>query len=212
MGAILHLFRTCPFKVLFCLSFSRFKALGSSYSWTFLPCCVLASSRDATPTKTVSSSLDSSISHATHVLSGLSNLSLSMQRSFPTLVFKLLIVFPPTSYFIPLLFHHHLMFLAVYLYLLISFPRTPSGLNYFTLFRLILLTLFLSRNLTLTHLTLSGSLGFLICDLITPTLGLAFSLPIPCTLVAASSFSSGSVYPSLKFRVLLVICNCLLRQ
>ena len=50
------------------------------------------------------------------------------------------------------------------------------------------LTLFVSRNLKLTHLPLSGSLDSLLCDLIVPTPGLAFSLLMPRTLAAASSF------------------------
>ena len=66
----------------------------------------------------------------------------------------------------------------------------PGALNCYTFFCLILLTLFVSRNLTLTHLSLSGSLNSLLCDLIAPTPGLAFSLLIPRTLAAASLFSS----------------------
>ena len=75
----------------------------------------------------------------------------------------------------------------------------PGALNYYTLFCLILLTLFVCRNLTLTHLPLSGFLGFLLCVLIAPTPGLTFSLPISRMLAAASSFSSGRACPSLNF-------------
>ena len=42
------------------LSFSRFRALGNSYSWSCPPCCVPASSGDFTATNTVNSSLDCS--------------------------------------------------------------------------------------------------------------------------------------------------------
>ena len=42
------------------LSFSKFKTLGSSHSWSCFPCCVPASSGDSTPTNTVNSSSDSS--------------------------------------------------------------------------------------------------------------------------------------------------------
>ena len=42
------------------ISFSRFRTLGSSHSWSFPPCCVPASSGDPTPTITVPSSADSS--------------------------------------------------------------------------------------------------------------------------------------------------------
>ena len=75
----------------------------------------------------------------------------------------------------------------------------PGALNCYTFFRLILLTLFVSRNSTLTHLAFSGSLDSLLCDLIAPTFGLAFSLLMPRTLAAASSFSSGWAFPSLNF-------------
>ena len=75
-----------------------------------------------------------------------------------------------------------------------------GALNYFTLSRIILLTLFISRNLTVIHLPLSGSLNSLLSDLIAPTLDLAFSLLTPLTLAAASdSFSSDRVYLSLNF-------------
>ena len=75
----------------------------------------------------------------------------------------------------------------------------PGALNYITFFRPILSTLSASRNPILTHLPLSGFLDFLLCVLIAPTPGLAFSLLMPPTLVAASSLSSGSAYPFLNF-------------
>ena len=75
----------------------------------------------------------------------------------------------------------------------------PGAPNYFTLFCPILLTLSLSRNPILTHLPLSAFLDSLLCILITPTPGLAFSLVMPHTLVAASSFLSGRAYLSLNF-------------
>ena len=94
------------------------------------------------------------------------------------------------------------MLLAVFLYLLLPlFPLTPSGffnkmlevsepgaLNYFVLFRLILLTLFVSRNLTYTHLSLFGFLDFLLCDQISPTPGLVFPPPISPTKAVVLSF------------------------
>ena len=46
----------------------------------------------------------------------------------------------------------------------------PGALNYYTLFRLIPLILFISRILTLIYLPLFRSLDSLLCDLITPTL------------------------------------------
>ena len=45
---------------------------------------------------------------------------LLMQHSHPTLAFKLLILFPPTSYLLPLHPHHRLMLLVVSLYLMLS--------------------------------------------------------------------------------------------
>ena len=93
-----------------------------------------------------------------------------------------------------------------------SFHLTPSGffngmlevsqqeaLNCYTFFCHISLTLFVSRNLTLTYLPLFGSLDSLLCDLIAPTLSLAFSLVMQRTLATASSFLSGGTYPSPNF-------------
>ena len=101
-----------------------------------------------------------------------------MQHSHLTLDFKPLILFAPNLYLLPLHPHHRLMLLAVSLNL--TLPRflylTPSGffngmlgfsepgaLNFYTLFCFIPLTLFVSRNLTLTHLPLSG-FSALRCD------------------------------------------------
>ena len=51
---------------------------------------------------------------------------LLMQHSHPTLTFRLLILFPPTLYLLPLHPHHRLMVLAVSLYLLLSLPLPNS--------------------------------------------------------------------------------------
>ena len=75
----------------------------------------------------------------------------------------------------------------------------PEALNYFTFSRPILSTLSVSRNPILTHLPLSGFLDSLLCALIAPTPGLAFSLLMTCTLAATLSFSSGRAYPFLNF-------------
>ena len=45
-----------------------------------------------------------------------------MHHSHPTLAFKLLILFPPTLYLLPLHPHHRFMLLDVSLYLLLSLP------------------------------------------------------------------------------------------
>ena len=93
-----------------------------------------------------------------------------------------------------------------------SSPLTPSGffngmlvvsepgaLNCYAFFHSILLTLSVSRNLISTHLPVSGSLDSLLCILIAPPPGLAFSLVMPCIPMAASSFSSGRAYPSRNY-------------
>ena len=82
----------------------------------------------------------------------------------------------------------------------------PGALNYFTFFRPILLILSASRNPILTPLPLSGLLDSLLCVLIAPTPGLAFSLLMPRTLAAALSFLSGRAYPFLNFPPLLFFC------
>ena len=115
-----------------------------------------------------------------------------MQHSCPTLAFKSLIPLLPILSLLPLLPHHHLLLLAVLLRLLLPLPLTlseffngmlgvsePGALNSYTFFRLILLTSSVSRNLILTHLPLFGSLDSLLCDLIAPTPGVAFSLVMP---------------------------------
>ena len=136
-----------------------------------------------------------------------------MQHSCSTLTFKPFIPLPPTSHLLPLHPHHRLMLLAVSLCLLFLFLLPDSlrvlqwnagdfqvrSSEFYTLFCLIRLTLFVSRNLTLTYLPLSRSLDSLLCDLIAPTPGLVFFLLMSPTLPAASSFSSDRANPSLNF-------------
>ena len=83
-----------------------------------------------------------------------------MHHSHLILAFKPPIPFPPTLFLLPLHPHHRLMLLDVSLYLLLLLPfSTPCGifngmlgvsepgaLNCYTFFRLIPLTLFVSRN------------------------------------------------------------------
>ena len=139
--------------------------------------------------------------------------SLLMLYSRPTLAFK-----PPICLLLILYFsicslttasRSWLFFFAsCFLFL----PLTPSGffngmltvsepraLNCYTFFRPSPLTLSVSRNLILTHLSLSGSPDSLLCNLIAPAPGLAFSFVMPRTLAAASSSLSGRAYLSLKF-------------
>ena len=189
------------------LSLSKFRTLGSSHSLSFPPCC-----------NTVTLSSDSSDTYTSTVQSGPPLLTL---HSRPTLVFKLLISHLPVFYFLPLPPHHRPLHLAFLLRLLPPLhPLTLSGffnrmlevfgpeaLNYFTFFCPILSILSAFRNPILNHLPLSGFLDSLLCVLIAPTPGLAFSLVMPRTLAAASSFLSGRAYPSLNFLPPLFLCS-----
>ena len=119
----------------------------------------------------------------------------------------------PILYLLPLPLHHRLLLLAIFLCLLPPLlPLTLSGffngmlevskpgaLKYFIFYRPIQSILSASRNPISTLLLLSGFLDFLLCVLIAPTPGLAFSLLIPRTPAAASSFSSGRAYPFPNF-------------
>ena len=82
----------------------------------------------------------------------------------------------------------------------------PGALNCYIFFRPILLTLSVFRNLISTYLLLSGSQDSLLCDLIAPTSGLAFSFVITRMLVAATSFLSDRAYFSLNFLPPLSLC------
>ena len=52
-----------------------------------------------------------------------------MQHSHPTLAFKPLNPFPPTSYLLSLYPHYRFMFLAIFLYLLLPLPPSDSLLR-----------------------------------------------------------------------------------
>ena len=132
----------------------------------------------------------------------------------PTLVFKPVIPSLPILYLLPVPPHH----LDVLLCLLLS-PLTrsrffngmlvgfePGALNCFTFFCPIPLTLSVPRNPILTHFPFSRFLDSLLCVLIAPTLGPAFSLMMPRTLVAVSSFLSDRAYLSLHFLPPLSLC------
>ena len=179
--------------------------IQNSWQLSFLelpPCC--------TPTcNTVASSLDSSNLYTSTVQP---DPPLLMLPSCPTLAFN---SHPPCAHFVfspsaPSSLPHACgcssMLPAS------SAPLIPSGffngmlavsepgtLNCYTFFHPIPLTLFVSRNPILTHLPLSGSLDFLLCDLMTPTPGLALFLLMACALMAASLFLSGRASPSLNF-------------
>ena len=171
------------------LFFPRFKTLGSSHFPSCPLCCVLASYRDFTPTNT-------------DFLLGLLQFEYVHYATWPIWPPMLMQHFRPLRIFSVCVFITALCFWLFFYTCCFLFSLTPSrffngmlgvsnprALNYYTLSRFILLTLFVSRNLTLTHLPLSGSLDSLLCDLIALTPGLAFFLLIPRTLAAASSFS-----------------------
>ena len=153
----------------------------------------------------MTSSSDSSSWYTSTAQFGPSGPLLLMQHSHPTLAFKPLILFPPTSYLLYLHPHHRLMLLAVSLYLLLLLPlpnflrvlqRNAEGLQTRSTELLHFISsrwwiLFASRNLTLICLPLSGPLDSLVCHPMAPTPNLVFFLLMSETLAAASSFSSG---------------------
>ena len=135
-------------------------------------------------------SSDFSSLYTSTVQSGPSGPSLLIQRFGFTSAFVPLTLLPPTSFLFPLHLHHPLMFHTVFLYLLPPLSAMtlsgffngmlevsePGALNCFTSSRLILLTLSASRNLALTHLSLFGSKGSPLCNVIAPTPYLTFFL------------------------------------
>ena len=138
---------------------------------------------------------------------------LLMQHFYPTLAFKPLIPLLPILFLLLcFLTTNSCSCLSFYASCFLFPPVTPSGffngmlavsepgaLNRYTFSHPIPSTLSASRNPILSHLSLSESLDSLLCNLIAPTPDLAFSLMMPCTLAAASSFSLGRVYPFLNF-------------
>ena len=136
-----------------------------------------------------------------------------MQHFGSTSAFVPLTLLSPTSFLFPVHLHHPLMFQTVFLYILPPLSAVtlsgffngmlavsePEALNYFTSSRLILLTLYVFRNLALTHLSLFGSKGSPLCNVIALTPGQAFFLPMTCMLAAASALLLGTAYPSPNF-------------
>ena len=195
---MLHLLQMSPSKVL--TTFPLQVQSSWQLSLLELPPCRI----------TVTASSDSSDMYTSIVQSGA---LLLMLHSRPTLVSKPLIPYPPILYLLPLLLHHRPLLLAALLRLLPPLlPLTLSGLfngmlevfesgalNYFTFSRPTLSTLSVSRNPILTHLPLFKFLDSLICVLIAPTPGVAFSLLMPPTLAVVFSLLSGRTYLFLNF-------------
>ena len=165
---------------------------------------------DSTPTSTVSFSSGSSSWYTFIAQSGP---LLLMQHSHPTVTFKHLILFPSICIFSLCILTTAsclwlFFFTSCFLFPSLTFSGffngmlgvfKPGALNYYTLFRLILLTLFISRNLTSIYLPLFRSLASLLCDLMALTPNLVFFLLMSQTLAAPSSFSSSRAYSSLSF-------------
>ena len=162
----------------------------------------------------------SSDSSSWYTLTAQSGPLLLMQHSHPTLTFKILILFPPTLYLLPLHPHHRLMLLAVYLYLLLSLPLHNSlrvlqwnagGLRaritkllHFNSSHPVDLIYIQESNLNLS--SFSGSLDSLLYNPMAPTPDLVLLLLMSQTLVTASSFSSSRAYSSLSFLPPLFFC------
>ena len=180
------------------LFLSKFRALGSSHSWSCLPC-----------RNTVTPSSDSSDTYTSTVQSGPPSTDAALSRH-P----RLQTSYPPSAHSIspssapspPSLAPGHfstppassppLTLSGFFNGMLEVFD--PEALNYFIFYRPIQSILSASRNPILTHLPLFGFLDSLLCTLIAPTPSLAFSLLLPHT-PAALSLSSGRAYPSLNF-------------
>ena len=111
------------------LSFSRFKTLGSSHSWSCSSCYIPDYSGDPITANTVSFSLDFSSLYTSTVQSGPSKPPWLMQYSYSNHAFKPLIPILLALNLLPLYPRHHFMSLAVFLYL--QLPFTPDSLRVF---------------------------------------------------------------------------------
>ena len=132
-----------------------------------------------------------------------------MQHLHPTLIFKPLILFPPTLYLLP---HYRLMLLVVSLYLRLPIPL-PNSLRAFQWnagglqARSTKLLHFISSHpvgliyIQESNLNLSSSFPdpWILCNPMAPTPDLVLFLLMSQTLVVASLFSSSRTYPSLSF-------------
>ena len=156
------------------LSLSKFRALGSSHSWSCLPCrntVTPSSDSSDTYTSTVQSgppSVDAALSHhprlQTSYLPSAHSISPSSAPSPPSLA--------PGHFSTPPLLP---LTLSGFFNGMLE-ASEPGALNYFIFYRPIQLILSASRKPILTHFPLSGFLDSLLCVLIAPTPGLAFSL------------------------------------
>ena len=188
------------------LSFFRFKTLDSFHSCN-CPCCVPASSQGLTPTNIVTSSPGSSSLYISIIQPGpfplcqcslpASPLSLNILPSFCPLRISSPLPYVCGCFPIPPVFISPMTRSRFFNGMAEVFE--PEALNFFTLSRVILCSLPVSRNPTSTNLPLSGSRDPLLCDLLPLTPGLTFFLPMTRTLAVVSSYLSGKAYPSLSF-------------
>ena len=194
------------------LSLSKFRALGSSHSWSCPLCCNTVTPSSSNISDTYTSAVESGPPSANAALSPRSHLQTSYLPSAHS-------ISPPSALprsslapgypSAPPAFSFPLTLSGFFNGMLVVFE--PGALNYFTFFCPILSTSSAFRNPILTHLPRFGFLGSLLCALIAPTPGLVFSPPIPRTLVAMLSFLSGSAYlfqnflPSLFLRLILTM-------
>ena len=181
------------------ISLSNFRALGNSHSWSF-PLCRNTVTPSSDSFDTYTSTVESGLPFANAALSPHPRLQTSYLPSAHS-------ISPPSALPPPSLvpgytsappaFSPYLTLSGFFNGMLEVFE--PGALNYSAFFRPILSTLSAFRNPILTPRPLSGFLDSLLCLLIAPTPGLAFSPPIPRTPAAALLFSSGRAYLFLNF-------------
>ena len=181
------------------LSFSKFRPLGSSHSWSCPPC-----------RNTVTPSSDSSDMYTSTVQSGppSTDAALSphprLQTSYPPSAPSISSPSAPSPPSLapghpstPPAFSPPPDSLRVLQWNAGGIQARSTELLHFLSSHPVNLTAF--RNPILTPLRLSGFLDSLLCALIAPTPGLSFFLLIPPTLAAALSLSSGRAYLFLNF-------------
>ena len=178
------------------LSLSKFRALGSSHSWS-CPSCQNTVTSSSDPSNMYTSTVESSPSSANAALSphphfqtfyppSADSISSPSAPPSPSLAPRFSSAPPAPTPPLTLSGFFNGM-LEVF---------EPGALNYSTFFRPILSTLSAFRNPILAPLPLSRFLDSLLCVLIALTTGLAFSLLMPHTLAAAALlFSSDRAYP-----------------
>ena len=182
------------------LSLSNFRAPGSSHSWSCPPCRNTVNPPSSDSSDTYTSTVESGPPSADAALSPHPRLQTSYppsaHRISPSSAFSPPSLAPgytsaPPASSPPPDSHRVLQWNAGGLR-----ARNTELLHFLSSHPVDLISF---RNPILTPLPLSGFLDSLVCVLIAPTPGLAFSLLTPRTPAAALSFSSGRAYLSLSF-------------